>query len=164
VAATLKALGFRFGALLPPSLLSHFPQKTIYQKSHARLSSFCFSISVIYRSSKQSASILRPTMLRSSIIRPLVKGWMAPSIRCFPRHPFAAPTPAFLPSPCRRSSPAEARYPDIRARGVHKNASSEEQLSDSSTNNDTSEDGGSSSSLHLMFLSSSFYPRRSPPT
>jgi hypothetical protein len=64
-------------------------------------------------------------MLRTSIIRPLVKGWTAPSIRCFPRYHFATPTLTSLPSLCGRLSPAKARYPDIRARGVHKNASSE---------------------------------------
>jgi hypothetical protein len=137
-----------------PSLLSHFP-KSIYQKSHARFSSFYFSISVIYRSSKQSASILRRTMLRSSIIRPLVKGWIAPSLRCFSRHQFAPPT--FLPSPRERLCPGKARYPDIRACGVHKNASSEEQPSDFFTDNYTIEDGGSSSYLHLSFLALFFF-------
>jgi len=91
---------------------------------------------------------LRPTMLRSSIIRPLVKGWMVPSIRCMSRHHFAPPT--FLPSSCDRLSAGKTRYPDIRARGVHKNASSEKQPSDLFTNYYAIEDDGSS--LDFMFL------------
>ena len=102
---------------------------------------------------KQSASILRLTMLRSSIIRPLVKSLTASSTRCFPRHHFA---PTFLPSPRVRLSPAKARYPDIQARGVHKKAVSEEnqgkQLSDSSTDDYNDKHGGSSSPSTLYFL------------
>lgn len=98
-------------------------------------------------------------MLRSSIIRPLVKGWTAPSILCFPRHHFAPPT--FLPSPRVRLSPAKARYPDIQACVVHKKAGSEEdqgkQPSDSSTDDHNNEDGGSSSPSALYFLALFFF-------
>ncbi len=94
-------------------------------------------------------------MLRSSIIiRPLVKGWTAPFIRCVPRHHFAPPT--FHPSPHVRLSAAKPGYLDIQARGVHKNAGSEEdqgkQLSDSST-----DDHGSSSLSALYFLALFFF-------
>ena len=127
--------------------------------SHARFSSVCFSTAIIHRSSKQSAGILRPTMLRSSIIWPLVKSLTAPSTRCFPRHHFAPPT--FLPSQRVRLSAAKARYPDIQARGVHKKAVSKEnqgkQPSDSSTDDHNNKDGGSSSPSALYFLALFFF-------
>ncbi len=98
-------------------------------------------------------------MLRSSIIRPLVKGWTAPSICCFPRHHLAPPT--FLPSPLVRLSPAKARYLDIQARGVYKKAGSEEnqgkQLQDSFTDDHNNKDGGSSSPSALYFLALFFF-------
>ena len=126
-----------------------------------------YPLSVIHRSSKQSASILRPTMLPSAIIRPLVKSLTAPSIRCFPRHYFALLT--FLPSPRVRLSPAKARYLDIQTREVYKNAVSEEnqgkQPPNSSPDDHNNKDGGSSSPSALCFLALFFfYLRSSPPT
>ncbi|KAF4635280.1 hypothetical protein G7Y89_g2817 [Cudoniella acicularis] len=97
-------------------------------------------------------------MLRSSIIRPLVKGWTALPIRCFPRHHFAPPT--LLPSLLVRLSPTKVLCLDIQARGVHKKAGSEEaqgkQPSDSPTD-DHNKDGGSSSPSALYFLALFFF-------
>jgi hypothetical protein len=102
-------------------------------------------------------------MLRSSIIRPLikgwtVKGWTAPSIRCFPRHHFAPLS--LLPSLPVRLSPAKVLCLDIQARGVHKKAGSKEaqgkQPSNSSTD-DHNKNGGSSSPSALYFLALFFF-------
>ena len=97
-------------------------------------------------------------MLRSSIIRPLVKSLTAPFTRCFPRYYFA---PTFLPLLRVRLSPAKARYPDIQARGVQKKAVSEEnqgkQPSDSSTDDHNNKDGNSSSPSALYFLALFFF-------
>jgi hypothetical protein len=97
-------------------------------------------------------------MLRSSIIRPLVKSLTAPSTRCFPRHHFA---PTFLPSLPVKLSPAKARYSEIQARGVHKKAVSEEnqgtQPSDSSTDDHNNKDGSSSSPSALYILALLFF-------
>ena len=148
------------------SLLS-FP-KTIYQSSTQdfqvsvslqQSSIVPFLLSVIYRSSKPSASILRPTMLRPIIIRPLVKSLTEPCIRCFPRHHFAPPT--FLPLPRARLSPAKARYPEIHARRVFKKAVSKEnqgkQPSNSSTDGHNNKNGGSSLPSTLYFLALLFF-------
>jgi hypothetical protein len=126
-------------------LLNHFPKTIIKSPTHARLSSFCFYnnrpsslihylSSIIHRpiiyyplslihypsSIVYCTNLLQPTMLQYSIIRPLVKGWTTPSIRCFAYHHFAPPT--FLPSPHIRLSAAKARYSNIQAHRVHKKA------------------------------------------
>ena len=81
------------------SLLSHFP-KTIYQKSHARFSSFCFSTTIIHR----PLFIIRHPSFIETICQHLATNYATICNHTAPRHKLdGALHPLLPPSPLRSS-------------------------------------------------------------